>query len=92
VAVALLAHNQLQDLSAFAHVTFQLLSCDRCDASATLDVSDNLVRELTPLLGATWPAASFAKVILTGDPLDCTAQASNVQVLRARGVTVTGCP
>jgi Leucine-rich repeat (LRR) protein len=91
---ALLAHNQVQDLNAFSHVTFDLLPCGRCDPSAVLDLSDNPVRDLTPLLRSTWPLSGgpFAKLLLTGDPLDCTAQASNLQALSAQGVTAIGCP
>jgi internalin A len=86
----LLLHNQLQDLSAFAHVTFHELPCERCSINAKLDLSDNQVLDLTPLLRATWLGGST--VVVTEDPLNCTAQANNLQALRARGISVDGCP
>jgi Leucine-rich repeat (LRR) protein len=92
VRTVLLSNNQLRDLSAFAHVTFIVQPCERCDASPWLDLSNNPVGDLTPLLRATWPKTGFAKLSVTDGQIDCAAQASNVQALRALGVTVNGCP
>jgi internalin A len=86
----ILSHNQLQNLNALSQITFFNVICNRCGVSAKLDVSNNQLRELSPLLLATWP--HFSNIALGGNPLDCAAQASTIQALRSQDVAVDGCP
>jgi len=79
----LLSHKHLQELNALSHVTFRAEPCERCSRSAKLDVSDNQVQDLTPLLLATWEKSQWPTVVAADNPIDCSVQASNVRALRA---------
>lgn len=72
----ILVGNEIRDLTPFAHVVIRSL----------LDLSDNQVEDLTPLLGAK--GLSTAYVELNGNPVDCSAQAATLQTLRSRGTNV----
>jgi len=92
----LLAHNQLPELKAFAHIS--LVPWMNSDGGrnfggttdvAELDLSDNQVQDLAPLLLA--PGGDVT-IMAASNPLDCTTQASTVQSLRARNDSVDVCP
>ena len=87
-----LAHNGLSDLSALAGVTFNNVPCYRCGTTpGSLDLSDNQLTDLSPLLAAVTPA-SFS-IDVRQNPISCAAQATNIAALRARGVTLSvDCP
>jgi len=90
--VLALAHNHLQDLSALSRVTFRPEPCERCSRSAALDLSDNQIQDLGPLLLATWANYQYPTLVAVDNPIDCSAQASNVQALRALQMKVDICP
>jgi len=75
-----LAHNQLHDLNVFRQALFH----------GYVDLSNNQIQDLAPLIGAT--GLSGLSVVLTDNPLDCAAQAKNIQTLRDQKILVQGCP
>jgi hypothetical protein len=75
----MLSHNQLHDLSVFAHST----------VSNSLFLADNQIEDLSPLIGAT---TLSAQVNLTGNPFSCTAQSSILKTLYNQGTSIiSGC-
>ena len=88
-----LSNNALSRLTGLSQVHFVNLPCTRCGIiPGTLTLTNNPITDLTPLLAAS--IDSLFIVDLSDDPgIGCAAQASNIQALRARGVTVTSvCP
>jgi internalin A len=92
----LLAHNHLLELNAFAHVSlvpWVITGSGRNSGSTTevalLNLSDNQVQELAPLVRAAWQNAT---IVAAGNLLDCTALASTLQSLRAQKNSVDVCP
>jgi internalin A len=88
-----LSHNQLTDLSGLSSAAFAAIPCStRCGPlPGSLNLSDNRIVDLTPLLSAkiTPPFT----IDLRSNPLVCAEQAANVAALRARGVGVeVDCP
>jgi hypothetical protein len=91
----ILAHNQLQELNAFSHVslmTYQTSGGGRnyggSYKSPTFDVSDNEVSDLSPLVRAGWTGATISA---SANRIDCAAQAGNLRALRAKSNIVDVC-
>ena len=91
-----LAHNHLPELNAFAHVS--LVPWMNADGGrnfggttdvALIDLSDNQVQELAPLLRAGWQNTT---IVAADNLLDCAVEASTLQSLRARKNSVDVCP
>jgi Leucine-rich repeat (LRR) protein len=77
-------------------VSLDILGAGVADISVLADLpglnyvglENDRVTDLTPLV-QNRSLANGANVILTEDPIDCTAQAANIQTLTARGVLVS---
>lgn len=77
-----LSGNEIHDLRPLAHLT----------KLVTVNLAQNEITDVSPLL-TTWGLGAGAELDLTGNPLDCTAQAANLAALRARLVKVdVDCP
>ena len=77
-----LSGNQIQDISSLSALA----------NLRSLDLSGNQVTDLSPLV-ANVSLGYGTGIDITGNPMDCMAQAQNIATLRARGVTLTtDCP
>ena len=77
--------NQIHDISSLSSLV----------ALQSLDLSNNQVTDLSPLVANVSLVDPFGAptIALGGNPIDCTAQAQNIETLRSRGITVTvDCP
>ncbi len=77
-----LSGNQIQDISSLSALA----------NLRSVDLSGNQVTDLSPLV-ANVSLGYGTGIDITGNPIDCAAQAQNIATLRARGVTLTtNCP
>jgi Leucine-rich repeat (LRR) protein len=93
---ALLARNNLIELNAFEHVAFKPAKIGSSgrnfggeQISSLLDVSDNQVQGLAPLLRAGWQEVAIR---VAGNPIECASEGSTITSLRARRNSVDVCP
>jgi len=87
-----LSGNRIVDPTLPAGIAFAALSYGRGSTPSTLDLGSNAIRDLTPLVAS--PALGKQMTLnLQGNPIDCAAQAGNIQALIARvAVLYTDCP
>jgi Leucine-rich repeat (LRR) protein len=87
-----LSHNQITDLAFLTHMS----------GVAELDLSANRISKLDELLNCDWitsrvPSPYYGyqsyNFDFSGNPIDCTEQASNIQALRNYAINLTvDCP
>ncbi len=78
--------NRLADIRSLSGLRMGVFPCETCAHSLSeLDLSSNLLTDLSPLLTMT---LERTVVDVRDNPLDCAAQLQVIQTLRGRGATV----
>jgi Leucine-rich repeat (LRR) protein len=87
-----LSNNQIVVPALPAGIAFAAIDYGRGSTPGSLDLSSNAIRDLAPLVAS--PALGNQMVLdLQDNPIDCAAQAANLQALRARvALLYTDCP